>query len=125
MVKGNLFIIVIVLAWIVACTQTTEEEKTQLVASDVTKIEITSNGSEKPMDRNIKALNRSEIKRFVELWNSSKPAENCKFYPEYELRVFLKDGSHLTFKLNDKQIKENNETCYHLDYEKLVKLMPD
>ena len=122
--KGRLFITVIILAWIVACTQTTEE-KSQLVSGDVTKMEISSNGSESTVNKSVRVLNRSEIKRFVELWNSSEPADNCKFYPEYEIRAFLKDGSHITFRMNDKCIKENNEMCYHLDYKKLVKLIQD
>lgn len=122
--KGRLFIVVIVLAWIVACTQTTDE-KSQLVAGDVTKMEITSNGAEGPLEKNIKILNRSEINRFVEMWNSSDPADHCKFYPEYEVRVFLKDGTHLTFRMNDTSIRENNETCYHLDYKKLVKFIDE
>lgn len=122
--KGKLFIIVIVLAWIVACTQTTED-KTQLVASDVTKIEIISNGPESPMEKNIKVLSRGEINRFVDMWNSSEPSDQCKFYPAYEVRTFLKDGTHLTFRMNDTSIKENNETCYQLDYKKLVKFIEE
>lgn len=62
-------------------------------------------------------LTLSDVKTFVTDWNNSVSYGMCKYFQEYRLIVFQKDGTQRTFRANGKNIKEKNDVCFDIGYD--------
>jgi len=123
----KLLVVVIVIAALVSCNRVgkSSNQKKRLNTDEIAKVELISNSSDYYIPSEIKVLSKPEAKRFAELWNSSGDEGTCNFYPEYKIRVWLRNGEHREFCLTDKFIQENRDRCYAIDYKKLVRLIED
>jgi len=61
-----------------------------------------------------KRLTNEQSKIFVDTWNKAKSNGPCKYIVLFWVDIKLKDGTTRTFRINGKNVKENNDWCYDL-----------
>jgi hypothetical protein len=61
-----------------------------------------------------KRLTNEQSKIFVDSWNKAKPNGPCKYIVLFWVDIKLKDSTTRTFRINGKNVKENNDWCYDL-----------
>lgn len=61
-----------------------------------------------------KILTDLQQKKFIDIWNNAPGKGPYKFIPQYYIDVYLKDGSSISFRINNNIIKSNNDLGYNL-----------
>lgn len=59
-----------------------------------------------------KKLTETNTNKFVNDWNNESSSEQCKYYPNYKLIVYLKEKEAREFRANGSNIKENTDDCF-------------
>jgi hypothetical protein len=59
-------------------------------------------------------LTGSQTKKIIDKWNSSTGTGLCKFFPVFEMTVYLNDKKTRNFRINAQSIKEDKDWCYDL-----------
>jgi len=102
-------------SFLTACGQTKKQsliEKTSIDFERVDRLEISKHAI--PPDTSkfaTKVLTDEQAKSFIDKWNQTDNPELCKYLPSYSLTIYLKSGAIRHFRINGKNIKENNDYC--------------
>lgn len=109
----SIFLVVLVF---LSCKEAPREEKDNenpIVFSEVARIEISNHTSSDTIAVITKQLSKTQIADFVNRWNNAKSNGLCKYSPQFEIAVTLKDSSILNFRISSEgTIKANNDLCF-------------
>lgn len=59
-------------------------------------------------------LNDFSKKAFIEDLNKAHSIGPCKYFPQYNIIVFMKNGTQRDFRANGENIKENTDECFDI-----------
>lgn len=118
--KKSTAIIFILAIFAIACNQSKSKSKSynRLDLNKVSRIEISK--KEMSLDSKnspVRSLTEKQIRLFTEKLNQADKFEYRKYFPSYELFIYLRDGSVRSFRIAGKYIKENNDLCFDFDDE--------
>ena len=59
-------------------------------------------------------LNDFSKKNFIEDLNKAHSIGPCKYFPQYNIIIFMKNGTQRVFRANGENIKENTDECFNI-----------
>ena len=109
-------------SFLTACGQTKKNlliEKTSIDIERFDRIEISKHAISPDTTKYApKVLTDEQAKSFIDKWNHTDNPKLCKYLPSYSLTIYLKSGAIRHFRINGKNIKENNDYCIDFGDEK-------
>ncbi len=88
-------------------------EKSSLDIDRLDRIEISRNSAELDTSHfTLKVLTAVQVKLFTDKWNQVNKSELRKYFPSYNLTVYLKTGAIRHFRVGAKYIKESTDYCF-------------
>ncbi len=108
--------ILIIIVFFTSCGNTSPIKlihKSPLELSKISSIEILKNNAPPDTIKYFwKQLTDEQIKSFVNEWNKVFVQETRKYFPAFEIEIYLKDGSSRNFRATNKYIKEKTDWCF-------------
>lgn len=107
--------IMILLVLLTNCVQNASNStfaRISLETEQIDRIEISKRST--PPDTTtlpFRILTEEQVKSFCDKLNDNTKSELCKYFAQYTLVVYLKNGSTRHFRIGGKYIKENNDYC--------------
>lgn len=90
-------------------------DKQTIDISTVDFIEISNHpGQINTVETLRKRLTNEQAKIFINKWNNAKSNGHCKYIVLYWVDITFKNGAKRTFRINEKNIKEQNDVCFDL-----------